>query len=157
MDKSAVIDESLYENIDDGYLHDVRVQADRLSNEEGKLTLSMILMRSRRETHRREAVHLLRSILQSRAYDNYIEASYCLALTLYSLNDFDAARQICEEVLRVDPDLAQAKDLHEAIVYKFTRQRHSEEMQQVGLITVGVGLAAGVGLLALLLGGGKRK
>lgn len=79
------------------------------------------------------------------------EVLYYLALGLFKQGDYGNARRYTEQLLKIEPDNGQAKHLLEEIEAKVTKD---------GLIglSMGVGaLAVGVGILAGVLGGRRKR
>ena len=154
-DKAEVLDACLIDGLDESYLAEVRRRVDR--HEESVLSLAMVLMRSRVYAHRREAANILRRLIDFQDASFHMDALYSLALTLYYLDEFEASRTYCAELLRQLPDSTQGWDLHAAVNYKFNRRQHKEEMQKLGFITIGMGLAAAAGIVAIALTGGRKR
>ena len=146
MERAATIDECLLEDLDPVLLNNLRVD---LSNNEQRICLAMVLMRSRSIEHRNEAIDIFKSLLANPNLERRIDVAYCLALALYSLGEYESARVYCEELLREQPDMMQVVHLHEAIVYKDAKKKQAKEFEKAGLITIGVGIAASIAIAAL--------
>jgi predicted Zn-dependent protease len=153
MDRAQMLDESFVNEVDDLLIEDMRSQA---NDNDGNLILAMVLMRSIRIDHRREAGLILEKLLRIPRFERRVDAIYSLALTLYSLDEYERSRVLCEELLREMPDMTQVQHLHEAVVYKHNNKKQREEYEQAGLITIGVGLAASIAIVAFALGGKKK-
>ena len=151
MERATTIDECLLEELDPVLINNLREDA---RDDERVISLAMALMRSRSVEHRNEAVHIFLRLLSNPTLERRIDVVYCLALTLYSLGDYETARIYCEELLREKPDMIQALHLHEAIVYKHAKKKQSKEFEKAGLITIGV--AASLVIAALTLGRRKK-
>lgn len=155
-DRASVLDECLLDTFepDVGLVHDLR----NTDSDEGRLLLAMCLMRSPNVDHREEAERLLLVGLSRQVgNERRRETAYCLAQTQYSLGKLREARTQCEELLRDQPDNTQALQLHAAIASKHEKQLHSEEMQRVGWITVGVGAVGAVTAFAVMLAMGSKR
>lgn len=150
------LDEVLLDEPDSSHENRILEARRGINTDDGRIILAMLLMRSHIESHRIEAVSILRSLISRPFYERYSDAAYCLALTLYSLNQYDEARVYCEELMRERPDNTQTRNLHEAITFKQSRKKHSDDMEQVGWITIGLGLAASVAAIAFALSSAKR-
>ena len=146
MERAATIDECLLEDLDPVLLNNLRVD---LSNSEQYISLAMVLMRSRFIENRHEAIDIFKRLLANPSLERRTDVAYCLALTLYSIGDYEGARMYCEELLREQPDMVQAVHLHEAIVYKYSKRKQEKEFEKAGLITIGVGIAAAIAVAAI--------
>mmetsp|Transcript_3014 Transcript_3014/g.3183 ORF Transcript_3014/g.3183 Transcript_3014/m.3183 type:complete len:114 (+) Transcript_3014:345-686(+) len=100
----------------------------------------MALSKSNIEENKREAVQLLRSLLQNPEYTR--DAFYNLSLTLYSLGNYEQARQYSEELLRQEPDNIQLEELHQAVLFKHKERMKSNENAATIGVSVGVGVLA---------------
>lgn len=84
-----------------------------------------------------------------------MEASYSLRETLYYLatlyyytESYESAMIFSEELLKLDPDSNQIKNLHKAITYKYNKSKGLQRDQQEAVLSAGL---VGVGLLSLCL------
>jgi predicted Zn-dependent protease len=156
--RAALLDEVLTEELEEAYINDTRASAAAAENgSDGQLLLAMVLARSCNVAYRLEAADILSRLVALPLYSRRNDASFCLSQTLYTLGRYDEARFLCEELMRERPDDTQTQRLHEAIAYKQAKQRYSEDMQQAGWVTIGLGLAASVLVFALAAGSGRRK
>ena len=74
-----------------------------------------------------------------------------LAKTLYSINDYERARDYAEGLLRSHPDDSRIKTLWQATCYRWNENKQQQQQQQQKEIVVGVGIGVvGVGAAILL-------
>mmetsp|Transcript_995 Transcript_995/g.1045 ORF Transcript_995/g.1045 Transcript_995/m.1045 type:complete len:164 (+) Transcript_995:64-555(+) len=100
-----------------------------------------ILSHSKFLNDRREAIiHFEYLINQAPEYLR--DSLFYLGRLRFGLKEFDAARACAEELLRIDPDNEQVKNMHIAAKHNHEKQvrEKAERQQEVG-IAVGVGLA----------------
>jgi tetratricopeptide (TPR) repeat protein len=64
-----------------------------------------VLSKSRNRTDKERSIKYFNELIQSNNYVN--ESLFGLALTYYSINRYDTAREYAEEMLRQSPDNAQ--------------------------------------------------
>ena len=146
MERAATIDECLLEDLDPELVNNLRVDQ---STAEQRISLAMVLMRSRSVDHRHEAIDIFQDLLIQPNLERRTDVAYCLALALYSLGEYEHARVHCEELLREQPDMTQGVHLHEAIVYKCAKKKQAKDFEKAGLITIGVGVVASIAIAAL--------
>ncbi len=98
-----------------------------------------VLAASRDRDRRLHAIEIL-SRQSSNPYNTFL-----LARALYSVEEFERARNLIEGLLRGSPDDLQVKRLWQAISFKHTELIETQKAQ----LAVGVGVGLGVGLLGV--------
>lgn len=118
-----------------------------------RFQFASVLARSPIKEDREEALlHLGYLVTSSGEYHR--DALYLLAVTKYLLEDYEGGRAAAEELLRLEPDNHQAKNLFMALKYKHDKEvEKQKETQRQIAVAAGTGLlvaAVGVGLSFLL-------
>lgn len=120
---------------------------------------------------RREAVGILKRLLNEQdpldgSEDLTPTLLYQLALVLYSLQEYDASRGYCEDLVGLSPDNRQFLELHEAVMFRHKeqeerrrREKRERDLQTAGIATsVGVAALFAIGAIAsIAMKSGKRK
>ena len=94
----------------------LRLWQTQLSNLDYLLSYAVLLAKSRITTDRRTAASHLKYLVTQ---EHNLQATlFQYSIVLYSLEQYDSARQTIASLLRLEPESKQIKDLHAAMSYK---------------------------------------
>jgi len=113
-------------------------------NNELKFNLACALSKSTNK-NKLLAINHFNDLIEHNVYSR--DSIYYLALTYYSLHDYDKTLSYCEELYRQEPDNNLIKQLHLATSYQYKQKLRDDNERDTALA-----IAAGVGVAFLAVG-----
>lgn len=138
-------------------INDLNIQFQNNSNNnEIRFDLACALSKSKTKNDLYTAINHFKYLIDQRN-QYFRDSMYHLALTYYTLNEYDKTLNYCEEIYRQEPDNEKIKQLHLATVYQYKQKIRDDGERETALaIAAGVGVAVLAVGVSLLFGSRKK-